>query len=66
MIAQDAFEQWKRQHKINLRVYTDQQMFEIGFEEGRQIGIAQEKALWELQQSTQELEAQPKKGKKTK
>ena len=31
MTAQDAYKQWKLQHKINLRVYTDEQMFEIGY-----------------------------------
>ena len=31
MTAQEAFQEWKRQHKINLRVYTDEQMFEIGY-----------------------------------
>lgn len=31
MTAQEAYQEWKRSHKINLRVYTDEQMFEIGF-----------------------------------
>ena len=29
--AKKAFKEWQNLHKINLRVYTDEQMFEIGF-----------------------------------
>lgn len=29
--AKKAFKDWQDLHKINLRVYTDEQMFEIGF-----------------------------------
>lgn len=65
-LAANAYKIWKQQHTINLRVYTDEQMFEIGFEAGRQAGIAQEKALWELQQSTQEIEQKPTKKAKAK
>jgi SMC interacting uncharacterized protein involved in chromosome segregation len=25
------YEQWQKTHKINLRVYTDEQMFELGY-----------------------------------
>lgn len=66
MIAQEAYEKWNKQHTINLRVYTNEQMFEIGFEEGRKLGMQQERALWELAHSTQEIEQKPTKKAKTK
>lgn len=44
-LAQQIYKIWKEQHTINLRVYTDEQMFEIGFEEGLKVGRAQERAL---------------------
>ena len=33
--AQKAYNTWKGQHKVNLQVKTDEQMFAIGFEEGQ-------------------------------
>jgi uncharacterized protein YpuA (DUF1002 family) len=29
--AQQAFKKWQDSHKVNLRVYTDEQMFELGY-----------------------------------
>ena len=34
-LAQQYYKIWKRQRTVDLRVYTDEQMFEIGFEAGR-------------------------------
>ena len=31
MTAQEAYEIWNKQHTINLRVYTNEQMFELGY-----------------------------------
>lgn len=31
MDGKQAYKLWKDAHKVNLRVYTDEQMFEIGF-----------------------------------
>ena len=31
MTAQEAYEKWNRQHTVNLRVYTNEQMFELGY-----------------------------------
>ena len=33
--AQEAYNTWKGQHKVNLQVKTDEQMFLIGFEAGQ-------------------------------
>lgn len=30
--ATQAYNEWKAQHKVNLQVYTDEQMFRIGYE----------------------------------
>jgi hypothetical protein len=57
-LGQQFYKVWKEQHKINLRVYTDEQMFEIGFEAGRHAAAEeQEKALWDAAQD------KPKKAK---
>lgn len=29
--AKEAYQLWKMSHKIDLRVYTDEQMFEVGY-----------------------------------
>lgn len=49
-LAANAYKIWKQQHTVNLRVYTDEQMFEIGFEQGRRIG---------MQQAIEEIEQKP-------
>lgn len=30
--AQEAYKRWKAMHKVNLQVYTDEQLFCIGYE----------------------------------
>jgi lipid A disaccharide synthetase len=30
--AQHAYKEWKAQHKVNLQVYTDEQMFILGYD----------------------------------
>jgi hypothetical protein len=32
MNANEAYKAWKGQHKVNMRVYTDEDMFKIGYE----------------------------------
>lgn len=31
MSYKDAYDDWKNQFKVNMRVYTDEQMFELGY-----------------------------------
>jgi hypothetical protein len=35
--ARAAYKIWKNQHKVNMQVYTDEQMFVIGFEEAQDV-----------------------------
>jgi len=35
--ARAAYKIWKNQHKVNMQVHTDEQMFIIGFEEAQDV-----------------------------
>jgi len=50
------YELWKLGHKLSLRAFTEEEIFNFGFETGRQLGMEQERALQNLADSTQELE----------
>jgi lipid A disaccharide synthetase len=36
MTAQQMFRNWKAQHKVNLQVYSDEQMFILGYDSREQ------------------------------
>lgn len=32
MTGQEKYQEWKQSHKVNMRVYTDEDMFVIGYD----------------------------------
>jgi ribonuclease HI len=64
MNAQDAFKHWQNQHKVNLQVYTDSQLFEHGFNAAQTVIHELEKIVKELDRENHKLKADIKKSRK--
>ena len=65
MNADTAYENWKKSHKMDLRVYTDQQLFEIGFNASRGVIAEMEHVINEMERENHKLKAEIKKLRKT-
>ena len=66
MDAKSAYESWKKSHLVNLRVYTDEQMFEIGFNTCQLIIQEMSKVIMEMEKDAKKMTAEIKKLKKAK
>jgi hypothetical protein len=66
MDAQSAYKHWKDSHKVNLRVYTDEQMFELGFNTCQTIIKEMSTIIEEMEKDAKKMMAEIKKLKKAK
>jgi len=62
-LAQDAYKAWKHRDKVNLQVFTDEQMFIIGFESRDQEVKELTEIVFDLMAKVNELKPKTKKGK---
>jgi len=62
--AQVAYNNWKGQHKVNLQVKTDEQMFLIGFEAGQMAVGELVKLILDMEKEIKRLEKELKNAKK--
>jgi hypothetical protein len=62
--AQEAYNTWKGQHKVNLQVKTDEQMFLIGFEEGQKNNDELVHLILDMEKEIKRLEKELKNAKK--
>jgi len=68
-IAREAYLNWKSQYKILLRTFTDDQMFQFGFEAANKVNEVMQDVVNQLQAQVDELNerlAKLDKPKKTK
>jgi len=56
-IAQEAFDHWRSQYKILLRTFTDEQMFQFGFEAASGVNEVMQEVVNNLQAQVDELNA---------
>jgi hypothetical protein len=59
--AQQAYEDWKETHKISLMVYTDQQMFEIGFNVAQELIKELSTTILAMEKDAKKMNAEIKK-----
>ena len=64
MDAKSAYESWKKSQLVNLRVYTDEQMFEIGFNTCQLIIKEMSKVIYEMEADAKKMNNEIKKLKK--
>ena len=65
MNAETAYSNWKKSHKVSLQVYTDQQLFELGFNAAQSVINEMEHLIKDMERETQKLKAEIKKLRKT-
>ena len=66
MDAKTAYKNWKDSHKVNMRVYTDQEMFELGFDTCQTMTKAMATIIDEMEKDAKKMMAEIKKLKKAK
>ena len=66
MDAKSAYDSWKKSHLVNMRVYSDEQMFEIGFNTCQLIIKEMSKVIFEMEADAKKMTAEIKKLKKAK
>jgi len=66
MDAKTAYKNWKDSHKVNMRVYTDQEMFELGFDTCQTMIKAMATIIDEMEKDAKKMMAEIKKLKKAK
>jgi len=54
-IAREAYLHWKSQYKILLRTFTDDQMFQFGFEAANKVNEVMQDVVNQLQAQVDEL-----------
>ena len=54
-IAREAYLHWKSQYKILLRTFTDDQMFQFGFEAANKVNDVMQEVVADLQKQVDEL-----------
>ena len=54
-IAREAYLHWKSQYKILLRTFTDDQMFQFGFEAANKVNDVMQEVVADLQKQVEEL-----------
>ena len=54
-IAREAYLNWKSQYKILLRTFTDDQMFQFGFEAANKVNDVMQDVVADLQKQVDEL-----------
>jgi hypothetical protein len=62
--AQKAYEDWKQTHKVSLMVYTDQQMFEIGFNAAQELIKELSTTILAMEKDAKKINAEIQKFKK--
>jgi hypothetical protein len=62
--AHAAYKLWKNQHKIDMQVRTDEQMFVIGFEEGQDMIKEMADLIMDMEKEIQRLSTEVQKLKK--
>ena len=62
--AHEAYQHWIKAKKVNLQVFTDEQMFTLGFEAAKTIMNEMEHVIKEMERETQKLKAEIKKLRK--
>lgn len=54
-IVKEAFNSWRAQYKIMLRTFTDEQMFQFGFEAANSVNEAMQEVVASLEAQVKEL-----------
>jgi hypothetical protein len=62
--ARAAYKIWNNQHKVNMQVYTNEQMFVVGFEEGQDMIKEMADLIMDMEKEIQRLSAEIQKLKK--
>lgn len=62
--AQQAYEDWLSSQKVSMMVYTDAQMFEMGFDTATQIMDDMANVILAMEKDAKKMEAEIKKLKK--
>ena len=62
--ATEAYDQWRKAMKVTLQVYTDQQLFEIGFNAARTIISEMEHVINDMEREHKKMAAEIKKLRK--
>jgi len=63
--AQVAYDNWKAQHKASLMVYTDYQMFEIGFNAAQEIISELANTILSMEKEAKKMNSEIQKLKKS-
>ena len=61
MDAKQAYDSWKSMQKVSMQVYTDYQMFELGFNTASRIIEAMNKVIEDMEKDTKKMKAEIKK-----
>jgi len=62
--AEQAYNHWKKAMKMDLRVYTDQQLFELGFNAAKLIINEMDKVIADMDRENKKMAAEIKKLRK--
>lgn len=62
--AHDAYTHWLKAKKVSMQVFTDEQMFTLGFEAAKTIMNEMEHVIKDMERETQKLKAEIKKLRK--
>ena len=65
MTGQEKYKEWKASHKVNMRVYTDEDMFVMGFDSRNEQVDALLQLVEDLAHRVAELSQKKKSEKKT-
>jgi ABC-type ATPase with predicted acetyltransferase domain len=64
MNAEQAWQHWQKSMKVNLQVYTDKQLFELGFNAAQTIINETQKVIAEMEKEHKKMAAEIKKLRK--
>ena len=64
MNANDAYHHWQKTMKVNMQVFTDEQIFEIGFNAARTVIAEMEHVINEMEREHKKMAAEIKKLRK--
>jgi hypothetical protein len=62
--AEQAYHHWQKTMKVNLQVFTDQQLFELGFNSSQSVIHELEKVIKDLDRENHKLKTDLKKSRK--
>lgn len=61
MNAKQAYDSWKSMQKVSMRVYTDYEMFELGFDTATKIMEEMNKVIVDMEKEAKKMKTEIKK-----